>query len=230
MKTLFRSVVAGLFLNLTCLAAQAADLPAPQASEPPMGSPLGLSHWLFRLRAMGIVPDSNITVTGTSLRSIATDAILPEVDITYFFTKNIAAEVVVGASPGWIKMDMPGPRNGYDLGKTIVVAPNVIFQYHFTDLGPVKPYVGVGVNYSFFMGTQAKGLDALSIRPNAALAFQLGADYFINQHWGINVDVKKLLLRTTYTGNATTAFGAPFIYGKARLDPWLLGVGISYRF
>ena len=86
------------------------------------------------------------------------------------------------------------------------------------------------MNYTWFLGQTGTNLNSIAIRSKAAPAFQIGADYFIDQHWGLNIDLKKLLLRTNYTGNASNALGVPFIFGSARLDPWIIGAGVSYRF
>jgi len=233
-KTLLAGIFGTLLLASTSLSAAAADLPSHKAAALPPLAPVetwyGPSHWLFRLRALGVVTDSKVSVDGTPLSARTTNSVVPELDVTYFFNKNFAAELVLGATPHWVKLAQPASLSGFNLGNTVLLPPTLTFQYHFTDLGPIKPYIGVGVNYTWFLGTTGQGLDALSIRSNVAPAFQVGADYFINEHWGINVDVKKLLLRTSYTGNATTALGVPYIHGSARIDPWLIGAGVSYRF
>lgn len=48
-----------------------------------------------------------------------------------------------------------------------------------------------------------------------------------DQHWGWNVDVKKLWLRPNWTG---TLSGTTPLSGKVSLDPWLIGTGITYKF
>lgn len=55
---------------------------------------------------------------------------------------------------------------------------------------------------------------------------QLGFDYMIDRHWGVNVDVKKLWLRPNWDG--TSNVGA--LTGKVNLDPWLIGAGVTYKF
>jgi outer membrane protein len=182
------------------------------------------------LRVLSIIPDSRLTVDNTSILGKAQNSVVPEMDVSYFFTKNIAAELILGASPHKLKLTSPAAVNGFTLAEPIMLPPTLTLQYHFTDFGAFKPYVGVGVNYTWFLGQNPKGLDAISIKGNVAPAFQVGFDYFLDQHWGINFDVKKLLLRTTYNANASTALGVASIHGNARLDPWIIGAGISYRF
>ena len=105
--------------------------------------------------------------------------------------------------------------------------PTLTLQYHFTDFGAFKPYIGAGVNYSLFYNQSEKpGFTNLDVKNTFAPALQVGFDYMLNEHWGVNFDVKKLFLKTDWTAELN---GTP-VSGKARLDPWLIGAGITYRF
>ena len=55
---------------------------------------------------------------------------------------------------------------------------------------------------------------------------QVGFDYMLDEHWGVNFDVKNIFLKTDWTAE----LGGTPISGKAKLDPWLIGAGITYRF
>lgn len=62
-------------------------------------------------------------------------------------------------------------------------------------------------------------------------AVQFGFDYMIDRHWGLNFDVKKVWLQPDWEGTITTAGNVPLAAtGKVRLDPWLIGGGVTYRF
>jgi outer membrane protein len=89
------------------------------------------------------------------------------------------------------------------------------------------------VNYTVFYSQSAGnqtvgGLTVTSshLKNTFGAAVQIGFDYMIDRHWGINVDVKKLYLRPDWEG---TINGAAFT-GKVNLDPWLIGAGITYKF
>jgi outer membrane protein len=92
-----------------------------------------------------------------------------------------------------------------------------------------RPYIGAGVNYTWFFSQTASGVGVTSshLKDSAAPVVQFGFDYMIDKHWGWNVDVKKLWLRPDWEG--TLAGGTP-ITGKVTLDPWLIGTGITYKF
>ena len=55
-------------------------------------------------------------------------------------------------------------------------------------------------------------------------ALQAGADVPLGNHWYANVDVKKLYIDTTATFNG----GA--VRADVDIDPWIVGVGIGYKF
>ncbi|MHB1671531.1 MAG: OmpW/AlkL family protein, partial [Acidiferrobacter sp.] len=69
----------------------------------------------------------------------ADNKMIPEVDGTYFFTRNIAAELIL-TYPQTISVH-PG------IGSLKALPPTLMAQYHFMPDSPFfRPYVGVGVN------------------------------------------------------------------------------------
>ncbi|MDB5650140.1 MAG: ompW family protein [Hyphomicrobiales bacterium] len=231
MNAIYRATAA-LLLSSVALPALAADLPSMMAAPlaPAYAAP---SPWMVRVRALAVLPQSSASVTaggayvvGGSLK--ASDSIVPELDISYFFTKNIAAELILGVTPHRVKG--AGTLAGLGtIGSALLLPPTLLLQYHFTDFGAFKPYVGAGVNYTFMLDNKAKGpMSSFHVKDAPGLALQIGFDYMIDQHWGINFDVKKLWLRPDAT--ATIAVGTVPVTAKFKLDPWLIGTGVTYRF
>ena len=70
-------------------------------------------------------------------------------------------------------------------------------------------------------------MTSLTLHNTVGGALQVGFDYMIDKHWGLNFDVKKYLLRPTY--NATVNNTIP-VTGTAAIDPWIIGAGVTYRF
>lgn len=252
-------IAAGLGVTSIAVPANAADLPivrkAPVVAPAPLWNP-----WMIRVRALAVIPDDSGHVDITSVsgglpaalvgRIPGSDlnvgnSVVPELDISYFFTPNFAVELILGVTPH--KIHGAGTLAGLEIGKTWLLPPTLTFQYHFTNFGAFKPYVGAGINYTVMFNQKAANAPAVTaaLTPNAVqitsldvhnafgFALQAGFDYMINRNWGLNFDVKKLFLDPSYTATGIVN-GAPALAvtlaGKAHLDPWLIGGGVAYKF
>lgn len=223
------SLVAAIALVAIGQAAAAADLtpPAAAAAEAEAADIQALGPWQIRLRALGVITNNSGRVNGIDGSDLSySDTIVPELDISYYFTDNIAAELILGTT--FANIDAAGSIDALGkVGKTWLLPPTLTLQYHFTDFGAFKPYVGAGVNYTLFYNQSGKGaFSDLDVKNEFGAALQVGFDYMLDEHWGVNFDVKKLFLEPEWKVKLD---GAP-LSGKAKLDPWLIGTGITYRF
>ncbi|MEP6502286.1 MAG: OmpW family outer membrane protein [Betaproteobacteria bacterium] len=200
---------------LLALALAAAALPllaGAQASDS--------GDWIVRARAVTL-QSANKDSTGLGLA--INDKTLPEVDITRFFTPQIAAELVLT-----YPQRQTISAGGTPIGSLKHLPPVLSLQYHFTDLPAVRPYLGVGVNYTHFSDVRFDAATTTALQPSIksnsfGLALQAGLDVPVGGGWLINADVKKLRLATD-----VRSFGAKV--GTFRVDPWLLSVGVGRRF
>ena len=204
-----KTLVAALAV-MTSLAPIAAQ--AQSSSENP---------WMVRVRAVDLLwtnGQSGSVVQGSNVK--ARDQIIPELDVSYFFTKNIAAELVL-TYPQSIQIDAGGNK----LGTIKALPPSLLLQYHFTDFGAFKPYVGAGVNYTIFSSRNNLSGGAYSVDSSSFGAVgQVGMDYMFDKNWGLNVDLKYATMST----NVTDTAGANV--GKLTLNPWMPAVGVTYKF
>lgn len=172
--------------------------------------------WLVRARAVHL-DSANKDNTGLGLA--INNKTLPELDITYFFSPNIAAELVLTVPQ---KQDVTSSVAGY-LGTLKHLPPSLLAQYHFTQFNGFKPYVGAGINYTRFSSVKLLGGAADVQRNSWGGALQVGVDIALNRQWSLNFDVKKLYLNTdVYVGGVKQ--------GNFKVDPVLVGVGLGYRF
>jgi outer membrane protein len=218
--------IAGGSVAFLAFGAMAADV-APVSVAPVAEDGLaGQSPWQIRVRGLGVITEDSGSVNGVPGSDLSySDTVIPELDISYFFTDNIAAELVLGTTYAKIRED---GAVGVPVGKTWLLPPTLTVQYHFTDFGAFKPYLGAGVNYSMFYGQSEKpGFHNLDVDNHFGVALQAGFDYMIDRHWGVNFDVKKIFLKTSWSADHDVL--GP-LNGKAKLDPWLIGAGVTYRF
>jgi outer membrane protein len=172
--------------------------------------------WLVRARAVHL-DSANKDRTGLGLS--INNKTLPELDITYFFSPNFAAELVLTVPQ---KQDVHSSAAGY-LGTLKHLPPSLLAQYHFTQFSGFKPYVGAGVNYTRFSSVKLLGGAADVQRNSWGGALQLGVDIPLNKQWSLNFDVKKVYINTDVTLNGAKA-------GNFKINPVLVGVGVGYRF
>ncbi|MGX5805295.1 OmpW/AlkL family protein [Bradyrhizobium sp. Arg314] len=184
------------------------------------------SPWQVRLRSLGVITDDKGNVNGIPGSGLSySDTAIPELDVTYYFTHHLAAELILGTT--YANIYGEGTIGGLaNIGKTWVLPPTLTLQYHFSDFGAFKPYVGAGINYSIFYNQNTGTADALDVKNTFGGAVQVGFDYKLDQHWGINFDVKKLFLEPKFDA----VVGGTNVTGKAKLNPWLIGTGVTYSF
>lgn len=176
--------------------------------------------WSVRVRALQL-DSANKDSTGLDLT--VNDKVIPEVDISYFFTPSIAAELVL-TYPQKHTLRAGGDR----IGSLKHLPPSLLLQYHVATLGAFKPYVGAGLNYTRFSHVRFEpaveaALDPSIEKDSFGLALQAGFDYALGGNTYLNVDVKKLRIRTDVKSAGTKV-------GEFKVDPWLFGVGVGWRF
>ena len=195
---------------------------APIASQ---AQSSGDNPWMLRVRAVDLLFQNGQSNALSTLNVKAQNEFIPEFDISYFFTKNIAAELVL-SYPQQVNITAGAGNN--NVGKISALPPSLLVQYHFTDLGAFKPYVGVGLNYTIFGNRQnfpALGNSVQVDQNSVGVVGQIGGDYMFDKNWGLNIDVKYATMST----NVTTVQGGTNL-GKLTLNPWMPAVGVTYKF
>ncbi len=185
------------------------------------------SKWQIRLRGIVVSPDESATIEAIGGDVDISTAIVPELDITYFFTENWSAELILATTKHDVKA-MGTAAGNIDLGDVWLLPPTLLGQYHFTG-GNFVPYLGAGVNLTLFYGVdEGPVVDDVDYDTAVGFAFQGGFDFMLNDKWFINVDVKKVFLSTDATVNATTALGAT-VGADVDINPWIFGAGVGIK-
>ena len=170
--------------------------------------------WMVRVHALSL-DSANKDSTGLDLT--VNNKVFPEVDISYFFSPNVAAELVLT-----YPQKHTVKAGGTEIGSLKHLPPTLSMQYHYTELGAFKPYAGVGLNYTRFSGVNLPA--GVEIDKNSfGLAVGAGFDYEIQKNIYLNVDVKKVQIKTTVSAGGNEL-------GDFKVDPLLVGVGIGWRF
>jgi outer membrane protein len=182
--------------------------------------------FLIRVRAIGVIPEdtsSSVSVIGGNVNVTATPA--PEVDLSYFFTDHIAAELIAASTRHNISAD--GTILGHvDVGSTYVLPPTLTLQYHFLPRGLIDPYVGAGLNVSFWYDTNPAGgaVTKVGLNTVAGPALQAGFNVKLGGGWFANADIKQIFI------DPEARIDGGVIVAKTHLDPTVVGAGIGFRF
>jgi outer membrane protein len=193
--------------QLIVIAALAAcGVGAVQAQETP---------WMVRARAVHL-DMSNQDSTGLGLS--VNNKTIPEVDVSYFFSPNVAAELILT-----VPQKQTVYSNGTSIGTFKHLPPTLLVQYHFTGLNGYKPYVGAGINYTDISKVNLLGGAVTLDKDSWGGALQAGVDIPLDKKWSINFDVKKVYIKTNVYAAGVSA-------GTLKLDPVMVGAGIGYRF
>ena len=120
---------------------------------------------------------------------------VPEVDFTYFFADHWAAELIAATTQHSVHQTTAG-----DIGSVWLLPPTLTVQYHFNPEGKFRPYVGAGMNYTFFYSPR-------SPLPNIHYSDSFGwrcrpawTSPSATNGYFFNADVKKLFLSTDVSG------------------------------
>lgn len=185
---------------------------------------------VVRLRGVAVLPQEKGDVNHAALGKIGTVNVkndyIPEIDATYFVTPNIGLNLIAGTSRHSVSADtILGHVN---VGKVSLLPPVLTATYHPLPNSQISPYVGAGINYTIFYRENAAGgiINSTDYKNRFGWALQAGADFYLTNNLLLNIDVKKVFLKTDV--NIDSAVGP--LSSKVTLDPWLVGVGIGYKF
>ena len=191
------------------------------AATPALAQSAG--SWTVGIGAHNVAPKSdNGTLTATPLGNLTMDVgsnVRPTITGEYFLQDNLGIEVLA-ALPFQHDISVAGVGK---VGSTKHLPPTVSLQYHFGQ-GKVKPFVGLGVNYTRFFSTKAEGAIAganLDLSDSWGLAAHLGVDFKVGEKGAIRLDYRKVDIDTRVKlnganlGTKNTVNIDPSVYGIA---------------
>lgn len=174
------------------------------------------TDWLVRARAvqfdMANRNDTQIPGLSVNNRTIG------EVDFSYFLSPQLAVELLV-TTPQSQKVLINGQQQGSFRHQPLALS----FQYHLGGIGVVRPYLGLGAHYTHISRDEILGGQASLSNSSTGGLLQAGVEIPIDRRWSLNVDLKRLWLKSSVNVNGVDN-------GTLKLDPTLVGAGLGYRF
>ena len=203
--------------------------------------------WVIRGRAVSVSPNESSDLGKTVNRNVgpvmspgaelAVDSnVIPELDISYYFTKHLAAELILALGTRHdvnVRGDAGAVIGNQDLGSVNALPPTLTLQWHFRPDQTFDPYVGVGVNYTNMLDRNLRlesgALAGTKIKVDSdswGYALQAGFDINLKDGWLINADVKYVNIET----DVKLKVAGWTKIDELDINPWIFGVGIGKRF
>ena len=218
----------------------------------PMLAQAEAGDWVVRVRAVNVSPNEDSDLGKMVNQNIAgglmtpgaelkvSDKVIPELDISYYFTKHIAAELILALGTRHnvsISGDAAGVVGNQGLGSVNLLPPTLTAQWHFNPDQMIDPYVGAGVNYTAFLDRNLRGragdIQGQKIKVDSdswGLALQAGVDINLKDGWLINADVKYISLDTDVKMQNPLAGNAWTKIDSLDINPWVIGFGVGKKF
>ena len=200
-------------------AALCASLPAT-ALEP--------GDMMIRVGAHTVAPDvdSETTPNIPGGQVDVSDGTSLTITLGYMLTSNIALDVLA-ALPFAHDIEGAGALEGAGVVAEVEhLPPTISAQYHFAPDSGVRPYVGLGVNYTTFTDVDEVGAlagDSLDLDDSIGLAVQGGVDVDLSSGWFVSFDVRYMQIETEANSATTGRF-------NVTLDPWVAGFAVGKTF
>jgi len=170
--------------------------------------------WMMRGRGLYVSPNAS---ADSELEGVDVDSQLTfEVDFTRFFGKHLGLELILATATHNVTFE------DESIGGVSLLPPSLTAQWHFMPDGKVKPYVGVGINATFFYETTG-GLDELDFDTSFGYVLNAGLDWKVGSTAYLNFDLKQI-------GMESDVKFEDEALGTATIDPFILGIGLGFRF
>ena len=262
-KTLLAATaLSGIMLAATAPTASAADVVGGILNFFTADAPGGGFHAgsiLGHARVIGVLPNVDAPAhvfvnngadtfpTNTAGKVDVTQTIEPEVDVSYFITDHIAAEAIAGTTKHSLHLkdtvaNTVTTNSDIAIGTVRLLPPTLTLKYYFFPHAAFSPYLGAGVNYTWFFdihgdlnGSGGGGVrlsnSSIQLQDSWGGVIQAGVEYNFLGNWYANLDIKHIFLTTQATVSTTAANALPVtIRADTTLDPTIIGFGVGYKF
>ncbi|GLX86021.1 outer membrane protein W [Thalassotalea loyana] len=173
-----------------------------------------------------------------NLKASVEDDTQVSLNLVYFIDSNWAVELLAATPFSHDITVNLGDGTKTNLGETKHLPPTLSALYYFDTNSNFKPYVGAGINYTFFFeddfNPAMEGSDSplnlsdLNLENSWGLSAQIGADYYFDENWSINASVRYIDIDTTAHFKALG--GAADGYVDVNIDPIVYSLQVGYKF
>lgn len=198
----------------------------------------------FKVLATAVLPDGGVKQVKTDIlglvpaavgNTVANDNVTPTVAIEYFVTPNISVETIAGVTAHHVSASAGALKGTELISKVYIVPATLTAKYHIPLGHGIKPYIGAGPSLFLVVADEPSAalksaLPAVTrtkLTSELGVAVQGGVDIALGHGYGLALDAKKYWVGTDAT---VYAGSTKALVTRNKLNPWVLSVGVSYRF
>jgi outer membrane protein len=208
-----------------------AAAPSPTNDNPLLVKIRG--QYLSTGKKTSYIPDLASTNVSTSSKGLVSSSIGIEAAAAYFVLENYALE----ASLSLVRNRLATPANLNGAGTysqvnvsgsnkvSYMMPATLIAQYHFSPEDSFSPYAGAGYSYII----PVKKTKLVDFGRMHGMVAQVGFDLFDSDDLGMNIDVKKYLIKSKGKLKYLTNQSNQPLGVKYDFSPWVFSAGLSVR-
>lgn len=217
----------GWLAGAAAMAMLAVAVPAMAQQEAPVRG-FRAGDFMIGASVIGVLPSNGGSVDTIGGTPHASNSFTGQLDFTYFVTNNISLNLIAATT----RHDVEARNTALgtvDLGRVWALPPTLTAQFHPLPNERFSPYLGAGINYTLFYnegGARNPVVTGVDVGNAFGFALNAGLNVELAPNWLLNFDVKYIFLRPDV--RVDTVLGR--INANAHIDPWVVGVGVRYRF
>lgn len=175
------------------------------------------------LGVAGVFPkDDNGSIVNGALDVDVQENYRPIATAEYFIYRNVGIELLAS----WpFEHDIEVGDLG-EVASTKHLPPTLSLQYHFNGGGSVSPFLGAGINYTFFFDEDTSGALAgsdIELDPSFGYALHAGVDFAVGERGAVRADIRYIDIDTDLELDGEDV-------GEVEIDPIVAAVSYVYTF
>lgn len=192
------------------------------------------SPWTVRLGAAHVAfsPKADVSVNGALVPGAdasASDNTTLGFEFSYDFDTRWTARFLAGVPPKTTLTGKGALAGTGTLGKVTYGPAALTLTYKLLDSGPIRPYIGAGINYTIVFKSEDGFISNLDVNSAFGSVAQIGAEMPLEGGWSVSLDARKIFLKTKADG-LLPAMGGAAAHADVKLDPLVIFASVGKRF
>ena len=150
--------------------------------------------------------------------------------VNWFFSDRMSLEAKVSALETNMVVHMSGSDNvaSFEIGRAQIYPISAIVQWHMTEHGALRPYVGAGVSHIILRNIERNtgAFGGVRFEDPTGVVVDGGLEWRVSNRWGFTGDARYVPIET----NSTATFIGTGSSIRMHVKPLIVGFGVAYHY